>query len=322
MKKPIFTIILSSILFSLFAQTTEVEDDLKKKNKDSIQGWKYGATVSLNLTQVMLKNWAAGGQNSIATNGLVSLYANYKQEKSSWENYLEFGYGTLKQGKGADWWKTDDKIDFTSKYGKKASKSWYYAGLLNFKTQITSGYNYPDDSTKISDFMAPGYLVGAVGMDYKPNDELTAFIAPLTGKMTFVNDQDLANAGAFGVDPAIYDTATNTIIASGKKSRSEFGGYVRLFYKKDLMENVRLQSKLDLFSNYIEKPENIDINWELLISMKVNKFISANLSTQLIYDDDITIAIDDNNNGIVDAGEAHPRIQFKEVLGIGFSFKF
>jgi len=316
MKKRLLTILLANIAFVAYTQTTEAEDVLKTKNNDTIMGWKYGTTISLNFTQVKHKNWAAGGQNSISTNGLVSLYANNKQKNSSWENYLEIGYGTLKQGKESEWWKTDDKIDLTSKYGQRASKSWYYAGLLNFKTQMTAGYNYPNDSTKISDLLAPGYIIGAIGMDYKPKDELTAFLAPLTGKITLVNDETLANAGAFGVDPAVYDSITNELITAGKKNRSEFGGYVRLFYKKDIMENVRLQSKLDLFSNYLNKPENIDVNWEVLISMKVNKYISANISTQLIYDDDIDIVIDEKT------GKKGPRVQFKEVLGIGFSYKF
>ena len=318
--KKIMTLFAVSVFFiNINAQITELEEELKKVKKDTVDGWKKGGIISLNLSQTSLTNWAAGGQNSFATGGLVNLYARYKKGKGVWDNDLEIGYGLLKQGSNIDWWKTDDKIDITSKYGKRAFKNFYYSALLNFKTQFTKGYNYPNDSIRISNFMAPGYLYGAIGMDFKPSDELTVFLAPFTAKFTFVQDQLLADSGAFGVDPAGFDTQGNKI-KNGKKSRSEFGGYIRLLYKKDLMKNVAFQTKLDLFSNYLENPQNIDVNWETLISMKVNKFISATLSTHLIYDDDTEIAIDNNNDGIID--EAGPRTQFKEVLAVGFSYKF
>ena len=55
--------------------------------------------------------------------------------------------------------KNDDKIDFTSKYGYKTSKNWNIASLVNFKSQFTKGYNYPNDSTVISNFLAPAYIL-------------------------------------------------------------------------------------------------------------------------------------------------------------------
>jgi len=294
--------------FSLFAKVTDKEADLKKQNTDTIEGWKYGGMFSLNFAQTSLTNWSAGGQNSIAINSMANLFANYKKGNSSWENYLNLGYGILKQGKKANFMKTDDKIEFVSKYGKKASKSWYYSGLLSFNSQFTAGYNYPDDSTIISNFLAPGYVLGAIGMDYKPNKNFSAFIAPLTSKITIVNDKILSDAGAFGVD-------------TGSVVRTEFGGYVRIFYKKDITKNILFQTKLDLFSNYLHNPQNIDINWENLINIKLNKFLSAVITTTLIYDDDIAIGIDDNNDGTIDK-QVNSKIQFKEVLGIGLSYKF
>jgi hypothetical protein len=172
---------------------------------------------------------------------------------------------------------------------------------------MAPGYNYPDDSTVISRFLAPGYLIGALGIDYKPNESFTAFVAPLTLKMTMVNDGDLSDEGAFGVEP-------------GKRTYGEFGAYVRLFGKKTIMENVVFQTKLDLFSNYLHNPQNIDVSWETLLSMKVNHFISTTLSTHLVYDDDIKIPVDSNDDGITD--KTGPRIQFKEVLAVGFSLIF
>jgi hypothetical protein len=231
---------------------------------------------------------------------------------------LDIGYGILKQGKDATR-KTDDKIDILSKYGRRAFANSYYAVLLNFKTQMTPGYNYPNDSVKISALFAPAYLLGAAGIDYKPNDYFGAFVAPVTGKMTIINDQVLADAGAFGVTPADYDNAGN-VLNHGKKTRSELGGYCRFIYTRndienELLRNVSFTSKLDLFSNYIHNPQNVDVNWETQIAFNVNKYLAVNFNTQLIYDDDVKIVVDSN-------GGVGPRTQFKEILGIGFSYKF
>lgn len=319
------SLLLISCSSILLSQTTDGEkelvntkDVLKKQNTDTIEGWKTGGVFSVNLTQVSLTNWSAGGENSISVNGLLSLFANYKKGNSAWDNQLDLGYGILKQGDDGVR-KTDDKIEFTSKYGQKAFKNWYYAGLVNFKSQMTAGYNYPDDSTEISNFLAPGYLLGAIGLDYKPSDVLTVFISPLTMKATIVNDQNLADAGAFGVDPAEFNDL-GVLVKNGSNLRAEYGGYLRAQFKKDIMENINLQTRIDLFSNYSEEPTHIDVNWEVLIAMKVNKYISATITTNLIYDHDIDIAVDENGDDIIDA--FGPRVQFKEVLGVGLSVKF
>lgn len=301
-----------------YGQITDIEDDLKEIRIDSLDGWKKGGFVALNIAQVGLTNWAGGGQSSIAINGLVSLFANLKIGKSTWDSSLDLGYGVLRQGSGIGlkdgvFLKTDDKIDIVSKYGKRASEKWYYAGLINFNTQSTPGYNYPNDSVEISRFMAPAYLLGAIGMDYKPNDAFTAFISPFTMKATFVNDDTLAYAGAYGVEKATFDDMGN-LLDPGKKFRMEYGGYLRLSYKKTFMENVTITSKLSLFSNYAHNPQNIDVNWETLLELKVNKYISATIATHLIYDDDVSLTDS--------SGKTGPRTQFKEVIGVGFAYKF
>jgi len=308
------------LLFSIFAsaslaQITDAEKKLRAVNADTTMGWKKGGLIAINLSQTSLSNWAAGGQNSAAVSGIFSAFANYKQGKSAWDNSLDIGYGILKQGKDASPMKTDDKFDFFSKYGREAFKNFYWSGLMNFRTQMRPGYKYPDTENKISDLFSPAYLLIAAGMDYKPNPYFSAFIAPLTGKFTFVNDSELSAAGAFGVTP-------------GQNSRSEFGGYLRAIFSKndfkdEFMKNVAFTSKIDFFSNYGHNPQNIDITWENLIGLKVNKFISVNFNTVLMYDDDIKVPVDRNGNGEFESTEAPgPRTQFKEILGVGFSYKF
>ncbi len=315
----LFTL-LFLLAFSMNAQITEKEDDLKKSAIDTVEGWKTKAVFNLNIAQVSLKNWSAGGQNSFALNSLASFSADYDKGNSSWENQLDLGYGLLRQGKDDNviTQKTDDKIDFSSKYGQKATDKLYYAALLNFKTQFTDGYDYEiSNSVPISKLMAPGYLLGAVGFDYKPKSNLSIFFAPLTSKTTFVLDDSLANMGAFGVEPATYDDA-GTMLTAGENTRFEFGGYVKVAYKTDLMENVNLQTKLDLFSNYLDNPQNIDVSWDVLLNMKVNKYITVSINTLLLYDDDVKFEFDNDNDGVID--EKGPRIQFKELFGIGFSY--
>lgn len=319
-RKFIIVIVLLSIFSAITSgQVTEAEKNLRTLSADTTQGWKNGGIFAINLAQTSLNNWAAGGQNSVAFNGIFSIFANLKKDKSRWDNSLDIGYGLLKQGKGKDapFRKTDDRFDFLSKYGREAFKNVFYTALLNFKTQMTPGYNYIDATTKakISDLFAPAYLLAALGLDYKPNANFSAFIAPLTAKFTFVTAPSLSAAGAFGVKP-------------GKKSLSEFGGYLRAIYtkndfKNEFMKNVSFTTKIDLFSNYLKNPQNIVVNWENLIALKVNKFISANFTTDLIYDDKIKVPFDKNDNGTIEAGESvGSKIQFKEILGVGFSYKF
>jgi hypothetical protein len=306
------------------AQVTEQEANLLNKKTDTVPGWKKGGVLALTIAQTSLTNWAAGGQNSFAINGLVSLFANYKQGKSAWDNSLDIGYGLLRQGKETDFMKTDDKIDLLSKYGYRAHKNLYYSALINFKTQMADGLDYNSDTSKISGFLAPAYLTIAAGMDYKPNANFSAFVAPLTGKITLINDQTLADAGAYGVDPATYDGSGN-LLEHGSKNKSEFGGYVRMIYSKndfktEILKNLAFTTKIDLFSNYLKNPQNIDVSWETQLALKINKFLSMNINTHLIYDDDVNIAIDNNEDGIID--EKGPRIQFKEIVGVGISYKF
>lgn len=314
-----------AISVSATGQVTDHEQTLRKNNIDTTKGWVIGGFINISLSQTTLKNWSAGGQNSLAINGIMSVLANYKKKKSGWDNSLDIGYGLLQQGKDNDFMKTDDKVDLLSKYGRQTfNKHWYYAALLNFKTQMTPGYNYPNDSVKISDFMAPANMITAVGMDYKPNAYLSAFMSPVTGKTIFVNNQELADAGAFGVEAATYDSVGN-VLSKGKTLRNEFGGYVRIIFSKndfknEWLNNVSFTTKIDAFSNYLDNPQNIDLNWETLIGFKVNKYITVSFNTLLIYDDDIIIAVDKNNDGVID--ESGPRTQFKEILGVGFSYKF
>ncbi|MBP7497510.1 MAG: DUF3078 domain-containing protein [Bacteroidales bacterium] len=305
-------------LIFLFIFVT-VYGNLYSEEKDTTKRWTKGAVSAFNLNQVSLSNWAAGGENSIAASVFLKTFANYSKDRASWDNNLDLGYGFMKSEQ-YDFMKNDDRIDFTSKYGHKTAKSTFISALINFKSQFDKGYNYPNDSIVTSNFMAPGYLIYSTGLDYKPNDDFSLFVSALTGKTTFVSDQKLADGGAYGVEKAEYKNGIKTV--DGKKIRYEFGAFVSVKYKKNIIENINFSTKADFFTNYLKNPQNIDIFWDVIVSFKVNKYISTSIMTTLIYDDDTKIPIYKEENGKKTQVATAPRTQFKEVLAIGLTFVF
>lgn len=299
------------------AQRDSVAAAMKARTAADTTGkiWTRGGTIQLNMSQVNLTNWAAGGFSSISGIGQFNAFANRKKGRHAWDNSVALAYGLLSQD-NHDAVKTDDRIDLNTKYGYELKKAWYLAALAQFKTQFTDGKN-PETGERISDFMAPGYLILGLGIDYMPNDHFSAFISPATAKFTFVADQDLADAGAFGVDPATYDTF-GAKLTNGKNSLFEFGGYIKLMYTHDLAKNINFLTRADFFSNYLKDPQNIDVNWETLFTFKVNDWFAATLSTMLIYDDNTQILKPWEGTTQQYVGKG---TQFKETIGLGLTLK-
>ena len=286
--------------------------------------WKFAGFTAVAFNQISLSNWVKGGESSVAINSMLNFGSKYSDQIIDWENAAEFGYGFIKTDQYDKIRKNDDKIDLNSKIGHKAFDGFLYTAILNLKTQFAPGYNYPNDSVKVSKFFAPAYLIVSAGLDYKPSDKFTIYLSPATGRFIFVMDEALADSGSYGVDPAVKDAQGN-IITHGKKIRPEFGAYMTV--KADIapIENVSLISKLDLFNNYTDKDpgnrRNIDVNWETNIVMKVNEYIAANIYVNLIYDHNTAIPIYEKVNGVKNKIGEGPRTQLKEALGIGFSYK-
>ncbi len=283
--------------------------------------WKLGGLSTLTFSQVSLTNWAAGGQNSAALNFNFGAFADYNKGRSKWENSLNVAYGLIRQA-DADFEKSDDLINIVTKYGyqiNNANNKWFFSALLDFRTQFAKGFDPEDNTTLISDFMAPGYLVIGTGVDFYPNEYLSFSYIPITGKFTFVRVQELADNGDYGVDPAVFDTDGVTILEPGKNSRAELGSFFRAKYLRGNFE-----SRLELFTNYIENFGDIDVNWQNALVIQVTKVLSTNFFTQLIYDKDILIGADDNGDGqILEAdGEFKDRVQFKNVIGVGLTYQF
>ena len=286
---------------------------------DTARKWDIGGPISISFTQSSFSNWAAGGQNSSGLTSLASLHANYKDSNFSWLNDLELGYGFQKVD-GIPLQKTTDQIELTSSVGYRIFDHVSLSFLANFQTQFAPGYTNTGDTTLLSDFMAPGYLVLALGLNYKPNKDLSVFVSPATARFVFVDNQALADAGSYGVTPAVYDTAGHKI-QDGKREETEIGAYVKASYIKAFTKNINLNTNLELFSNYLKNPQNVVVSWSTLIQFKVSKIIAVTFNTQLIYDNNIMIPIYKNESGVNTLIGKGPRLQFKEVLGVGIGFK-
>lgn len=281
--------------------------------------WKNSGVFSLTGSQVSLTNWQAGGENSVALNGFFNYKIDYKKNKIAWNNFAEAAFGASRLSEG-DFFKTDDRYEVGTKLGYHLKSNLDLTAFSTFRTQFTEGFKTDAETgevNRISHSFAPAYLFGGLGAEWEPAEWLQVNFAPLSTKITYVRIQDLADRGEFGVDPAQFDGAGNKIV-DGKNARYEFGGYLKVWMKKEVVENVTIETKADFFSNYLENAKNIDVTWDLMINMKINSWLSANLTTNLIYDDDINIRVGTDETGNPIAG---PRTQFKQVLGAGLSFE-
>ena len=285
----LFTMLLLMVTIAVCAET----------KKDSV--WITNGYAGLKLTQVSFTNWATGGDNAFAFDLQGTYQADYKHNKHIWQNRIELSYG-LNKTKSEITKKTSDKIYLNSNYGYEIYKRLYLSALLNFQSQFTRGYDYgvnPD--VYVSQFMAPGYLMTGIGFTWIPNKFFTAVLSPAAWRGTFVLNDRLSDEGAYGVKP-------------GKKLLSEFGANLKLEGRYEFLKNMTLYSRLDLYSDYLRKPQNVDINWEVQINMVINKWFSTTLTTNMVYDDDVKITLSD--------GRKVKRVQFKELLGVGLQFNF
>jgi len=290
--KKIFTLVLSVFtVAALSAQTPE-------------EGWVRGGVFGVNLSQASFSNWAAGGDNSIAFDAVFNYSLNYKRDKHLWTNRLELAYGLNNTQSYDSVRKTNDKIYFSSNYGYKIAENLYIGALVTFNTQFAKGYDYKVSSTDyISTFMAPGYLTTGVGLIWTPRPWLKVTFNPASWRATFVYDEYLSNlpGGSYGV-------------AQGENILNQFGANLVTEVNKEIWENVNLYSRLELYSNYLSKPQNIIVHWDTQLNFKINRWLSAGLNFNMIYDDNIRF-----NDG---EGRTVPKMQIKQTLGIGLQVQF
>lgn len=263
--------------------------------------WRRGGNFGVNLSQVSLSQWAAGGENAVGFNFQFNYFANYKKLRHLWNNRLEMDYG-LNKTKSDGTKKTNDRLYLSSIYGYELRRNLYLSGLMTFQTQFARGYDYGLEPRRyISRFMSPGYLMVGGGLTWTPKPWFSATFTPATWRGTFVNSRILSDEGSYGVTP-------------GKHLLSEFGANLRMEAQYEFLKNMTVFTRLGFYSNYLDKPQNVDINWDVQLTMAINRWFSAVITTSMIYDDDTKILQKDGTRGA--------RLQFKEALGVGVNFLF
>lgn len=338
MKKILCSLLAFCCSASLFAQISTEIDKYRgeTKNLDTV-AWIHSGNLALGLNEGILHNWSAGGElASLTFNGVFSGSISYYHHRSSWSNQLDAAYG-LFYAYSNDFVprKTDDRIDFTSKYGYRLNpkKDFYFVGLLNVRTQFSKGYNYdlPDwGSMPTSNCLSPLYIIVSPGFEYRKGTLFSVFFSPVAARFTFSDKYYTSQLpeGAFGID-------------SGKTSRFELGAYLSAQFQKDLTPNINYKSRLDLYSNYLAKnkyengelikkdnPGNIDIMWDNFIAIKLYKLLSVQFGLTMIYDNDVPF----QKTYLDAAGVSHDIEkepigglgwwQIKQMFSIGFNYKF
>lgn len=278
-------------------------------------GWNTSGSFSLLFNQAAFNaDWQGGGTSSYAGNIGLTYNFNYRNEEITWDNRITAEYG-LSQSKDDDYLrKTNDVIELHSVFGNQIKDSnWFVSVLLNAKSQFTKGYDYIDTpildpitgeelgtNTKREETthaLSPAYLTLGPGFLWKKSDNLKVNISPASARLIMV-DKDFTSTPGY-VDGDYYG------VDQGKTSRFEFGTAINAYAKFDLMENVSMENILSMYSNYLEDPKNVDMDYTMNLVMKVNKYISANFVFQAIYNDNAVSAF-----------------QIREVLGAGLTYNF
>jgi len=300
MKRLLFsTLLLSSV--AVFAQEDQTNDGVAQDpttaptEEAPAPRWTKGGNASLMFSQAAFNHdWTGGGTNNVAASLAVSYAFNYKKDKWAWDNNVFVDYGITKL-EGDDYSrKTTDRFEVNSVLGYQLNNpQWYYSFFFNFKTQMTDGYKYESTGrTLINQMLSPGYLQFGPGMLWKKSDNLKVNLAPATSKITTAKSRWTETGPFYGVE-------------QGKNIRYELGFYLNGYAKFTVMDNVSFENILSLYSNYLDKPQNVDLDYTANIVMTINKYLSANFTFQAIYDDDAAKAF-----------------QIREVLGLGVNYKF
>ncbi|MEN2414051.1 DUF3078 domain-containing protein [Flavobacterium mesophilum] len=293
--------------------------------------WTKKNQLGFDISEIAFVNWSAGGTSSISGLFKGEFGRTYIKRNHKWVNELIVKYGLNKQD-GIELRKTDDALQFNSTYGfrKDTISNWYYSSKLNFNTQFTNGYNYPNRDVAISKPFAPAYIfLGAGAENSNKKKNRTFYFSPITLKTTLVLDQDLANQGAFGVKKAVYitdpaDPNNKILVEEGQKVKAEFGILFTGYMKSEIYKNVFYENRLSLYTDYLNKFGNVDVDYDTKLDLVVNAYVKANIGIHLVYDDDIKTKKDviDPTTGAKTQVNDGPRMQLRQVLGVGLVYAF
>ena len=284
----------------------------------------FHGNYGLNINQLALSNWAAGGENAWTGKAFANISLIYHKKKLEQKLIGAFAFGISRFGdKRIE--KQDDKIDLTYSLSLDSKTQWNISAVATFNTQFANGYKYPNDSTIISTFFAPAYLTVSAGYSYKTKDErFQIFMSPMAGKVTFVMNQELADKGSFGVKKGYYDQ--DSVWIPGENIAPAIGVNVIINYKQPISKSINYTTMLNTFYNYLERRDDdrlrLDVNWENTIHFTITKFLSTILFVHLKYDHNTTFPVYEEIEGVQTVVGNAPKIQLKESIGIAFIHKF
>ena len=305
MKK--LSLLLALFILPIYAIAQDAETPEPPKD-----GWNKAGNISLLFSQAAFnEEWTGGGTNNYAANLVLAYDANYKKGLIAWDNRIMADYGITKTQDQEFTRKTSDRFEINSILGKQLNETshWYYSFFMNFRTQMTSGYEYAEDVNgneirlETTKLLSPGYLQAGPGMLWKKSDNLKVNIAPATARIIFVASE-FTNVGTNQAVIDAFNMAGGYFgVDANETTRFEFGASIGGYAKFKLMENITMENVLNLYSNYLEDPQNVDIDYTLNLILAVNKWITANVGFQAIYDDN-----------------AVKGFQIREGLGIGVTY--
>jgi hypothetical protein len=293
-----------------------IDDKLKeiKTVEPELSPWKTNGKVYTGITETFINDyWSKGGKSSASSLSTLKYSANYSKNKFKWENNADLKLGFVyyfNDDTEKPFNKTSDNFELNSRFGFEAFKEWYYSGEANFKTQLLRDVDDGDPGVIKSTFLSPAYLTFSGGFDYKPNDNMSVFLSPLSLKTTFVTN------------PRVDETKFG--IPEGKSRKSRIGLTGRLKYSKELLEDINLETKNSIFINFGNKEgewqffKMPDLDSETTIEFKVNQFISTHINFHFIYDKEVESTWTDGSG----AEQSGTRLQVKQYLTIGAAYNF
>lgn len=305
MKKWMGILMIMSLIFPLFGQTN-VDTTKSEKNKY----WKFTGLVSLNFSETMQWNWAAGGNNN--GNGILAANVKlaYKKDKIAWETTFDSDYGWMwAPSTNFKWRKSNDKIIFSSKFGWEFHKSWFLTVMANFKSHYSKGFEYTLDANKVEqetyayNWLSPSYSDLSIGIDWKPNEIFTVYLSPVAGRITTATDSLLRKKYGVELDKSI---------------KTELGATFKAGVNFARIKNFKVISVLTLFTPYNKHFGKIDVDWDLAVSYQFLKVLNVTLGTSLKYYDAVSIMWTDKDEVVHNS----PRVQFREIIGLGIGYSF
>lgn len=283
---------MKKLLFATLSLVGWLVSAQEAPKADSTKHWSITGQHTLMLNQAAFSNWVGGGANNVGWLAGVNYNMTYLKGKDLWENNVILGYGQ-NNTKGLGNRKSQDIINLNTNYGREIKNHWYASAGAGFISQFSEGFANGNDpsAAKISNFMAPAYLSIGAGFTYRPNENFVLTLRPANARWTFVLDKDLQYAGSYGLKN------------NGDSSLFQFGFLGTAMYKVKLMENMTLLNNASVFSNYLDHPERLVLGYSGVLNMKINKYVSSNITLDLLYD----------HNQI-------KKTQMKQTLGVGFAY--